>query len=215
MRRIFYMIFKKNNADPEAKRRKKMMLVSAFSTAVFIMILFSAIDLMDDFRTDASAYEIRYEQDNTFHQAGKVYRLYIDGELCGNVNQNDYCLVDESGSTDYKYCRLMEDVSKFTYFLILSVMLYIVLLIAKDALESTPFTRDNIKSVKVIAVLQLSLSILPGAVKSAMSFLKFDYSSTVLDEKWLFMLIIAFVIGAIAHIFEKGLDLQEDVDSIA
>lgn len=209
------MSIKKNNTDPETKRRKRLLLVSAFSTAVVIMIVFSLFDLIGDIRTDASAYEVRYEPDDVYPQAGKVYNLYISGELRGNVDQNDYCLVDENGSTDYKYCRLMDDASRFTYFLILSVMIYIVLIIAKEALESTPFTRENIKRVKVIAALQLSLSVVPGAVKSLMSFLKFDYSSTVLDEKWLFTVIIAFVIGAIAHIFERGLDLQEDVDSIA
>ncbi|MCR5323929.1 MAG: hypothetical protein K6E85_11740 [Lachnospiraceae bacterium] len=205
----------KTDAGFEARRRKKLVLVSCFSTAVIVMILLALMDLIGDIRTDASAYEIRYETDDTFSQAGKVYRLYIDNELRGNIDQNEYCLMDENGNTDYKYCRIMDDASRFTYFLILSVMIYIVLIIAKEALESTPFTINNIRLVKVIAVLQLLLSILPGAVKSAMSFLKFSYSSTVLDEKWLFMVIIAFVIGAIAHIFERGLVIQEDVDSIA
>ncbi len=205
----------KTDADFEAKRRKRLLLVSSFSTAVIVMILLALMDLIGDIRTDASAYEIRYETDDLFPQAGKVYRLYIAGESSGNVDQNEYCLLDENGNTDYKYCRLMDDASRFTYFLILSVMIYIVLIIAKETLESTPFTRNNIRLVKVIAVLQLLLSILPGAVKSVMSFLKFDYSSSVLDEKWLFMVIIAFVIGAIAHIFERGLVIQEDVDSIA
>ena len=206
---------KSKKADPEAKRRRRLLLVTAFSTSVIIMIVLSLADLINDIRTDASAFELRYEADDTYPQAGKTYRLYIDGESRGNVDQNEYCLVDQNGKTDYKYCLLMDDASRFTYFIILSAMIYIVLIIAKEALETTPFTRKNIRLVKVIALLQLLLSVLPGAVKSVMSFLKFDYSSTTLDEKWLFMMIIAFVIGAIACIFEKGLNLQEDVDSIA
>ena len=68
--------------------------------------------------------------------------------------------------------------------------------------------------VKAIAILQLLLGIIPGAVRDVMSMVKFDYSSALLDEKWFYMVVIAFVIGSIAYVFEKGLDLQEDVDSI-
>ena len=206
---------KAKEKDPNSIRRKKQMLVSVFSTALVVVLIFSLLDFVKLIGTDPSAFEMRYESDEKFSQAGKVYSLYISGEYYGTVDQNKYCMLDEDGNTDYKYCALMEQASRFTYILVLSVMLYLVLLIAKNTLDDAPFIRENIKLVKVIALMQLLLGILPGVVRTIMSFVRFDYSSTVLDEKWLYMVIIAFVIGALAVIFEKGLSLKEDVDSIA
>jgi TRAP-type C4-dicarboxylate transport system permease small subunit len=108
----------------------------------------------------------------------------------------------------------MEDASRLAYIIILCSMLLLVLLIVKDSLEKTPFTRKNINIVKAISILQLLLGIIPGTVRTVMSQLRFGYSSSLLDEKWVYMIIIAFIIGSIAYVFEKGLDLQEDVDSI-
>ncbi len=206
---------KSKKSSPEEIRRKKLVLISAFTTAIIVALVLGLSDLIKDIRLDASAYELRYESDATYPMAGKVYTLYVDGNFRANVDQNRYCMVDENGNTDYRYCALMEDASSFTYFAIFLIMMYIVLLIAKDSIESTPFTKDNIRRIKIIAFLQLSLCILPGLVRMLMSFFRFNYSNTVLDEKSLFMFAIAFVIGAIAFIFERGLKLQEDVDSIA
>jgi len=205
---------KRKQTDPESLRRKRLRIVSGFTTVVLLMILFSLQSLIEDVRIDASAFEISYEANETFPQAGNTYTLYADGEYWGEIDQNRFCLLDENGHTDYKYCVLMEDASRLCYITILCIMLYLVLLIAKDSLEKTPFTRRNIRMVKAIAILQLLLGIIPGAVRDVMSMLKFDYSSTLLDEKWFYMVVIAFVIGSIAYVFEKGLDLQEDVDSI-
>jgi len=204
---------KKN--DPELIRRRKQELVSMFSIALVVMIVFSLMDLVKLIKTESSAYELRYESDEDYKQAGKVYTLYVDGKFSGYVDQNEYCMLDENGNTDYKYCTLMDYASRFTYMLILSAMLYLVLIIAKNTLDNSPFNRENIKIVKAISIMQLLLGILPGMVRTIMSFIRFDYSSTVLDEKWLYMVIIAFVIGTIAVVFEKGLVLKEDMDSIA
>ena len=204
----------KKKTDPESIKRKRLRLIIAFSTAVILMILFSLRDLIEDVRTDASAFEIRYEADETFPQTGKIYTLYADGEYWGEIDQNRFCLLDENGHTDYKYCVLMEDASRFCYITILCIMLCPVLLTAKDSLEKTPFTRKNIRMVKATAVLQLLPGIIPGAVRDVMSMVKFDYSSALPDEKWFYMVVIPFVIGSIACVFEKGPDLQEDVDSI-
>jgi hypothetical protein len=178
------------------------------------MILFSLQSLIGDVRTKASAFEICYETNETFPQAGKTYTLYADGEYWGEIDQNRFCMLNENGRTDYKYCVLMEDASRLAYIFILCSMLLLVLLIVKDSLEKTPFTRKNIRIVKAISILQLLLGIIPGTVRTVMSQLRFGYSFALLDEKWVYMIIIAFIIGSIAYVFEKGLDLQEDVDSI-
>lgn len=205
---------KRKQTDSESLRRKRLRIVSGFTTVVLLMILFSLQSLIEDVRIDASAFEISYEANETFPQAGNTYTLYADGEYWGEIDQNRFCMIDENGQTDYKYCVLMEDASRLAYIIILCSMLLLVLLIVKDSLEKTPFTRKNIRIVKAISILQLLLGIIPGTVRTVMSQLRFGYSSDLLDEKWVYMIIIAFIIGSIAYVFEKGLDLQEDVDSI-
>jgi hypothetical protein len=67
----------------------------------------------------------------------------------------------------------------------------------------------------MISVLQLLLAVLPGTVRMLMSFFRFNYYSSSFDITSWYMFVIAAVIALIAFIFQKGLDLQEDVDSIA
>ena len=94
-------------------------------------------------------------------------------------------------------------------------MFFIVISIAENSYNGTPFTKKNIDLVKVISLLQLALAILPGLVRFVLSLVKFNYYSSSFDITTLYMIAIAFVIGLIAFIFRKGLALQEDVDSIA
>ena len=94
-------------------------------------------------------------------------------------------------------------------------MLYIVVIIARNSVGSTPFTVENSRLIRVIAGLQLSLCVVPGLVRMVMSFIKFNYYSSTFDVGSMYMLAIAFVIAMIAYVFEKGRSLQEDVDSIA
>ena len=199
----------------EKKFFTKNNIISMCSYALVLIVVFMIGDLIEDIRTDGSAYELRYENDDTFNTAGKLYRLYIDGEYRADVDQNKYCLTDESGNTDYKYCTLIEDASRLTYTFILSAMIYIILMIAKDSMEGTPFNRKNIRLVKVISILQLMLAIVPGIVRMVLSFIRFNYYSSTFEIDSFYLFVIAFVISMIAHIFEKGLTLQEDVDSIA
>ena len=93
-------------------------------------------------------------------------------------------------------------------------MLLIVIFIAKDSMNATPFTMKNINRVKAISLLQLLLGVLPGAVRMLMSFFRFSYYSSTFDISSWYMFAIAAVIAMIAFIFQKGLDLQEDVNSI-
>jgi hypothetical protein len=199
----------------EKKRRRFLNASSSFSYMLIMIILFTVGDMIRDIRTDASAYELRFEDDETFQAAGSVYRLYVNDKYYDDVDYNRFCLLDETGNTDYKYCVLVQDASNLTYILIICSMFFFVIKIANNSMGSTPFTRENIKLVKVISILQLLLGVLPGVVRMIMTMLRFSYYHGTFDVNSMFLLAISFVIAMIAFIFEKGLALQEDVDSIA
>ncbi len=194
---------------------KKNYKYEFFSFMLIMIVIFTAVDMIKDIRTDSSAYEVRYEEDETYATRGMLYRLYINGEYRSDIDYNRYSITDDNGNTDYKYCTLIQDASNLTYTLILSAMLFIVIMIAKNSSGGTPFTKENINLVKIISLLQLGLAIVPGIVRLVMSMIRFDYYSASFDIGTMYMMAIAFVIAMIAFIFQKGLALQEDVDSIA
>nr|MCR5442014.1 DUF2975 domain-containing protein [Lachnospiraceae bacterium] len=199
----------------EKKRRKWFNVSNAFVFMLAMIVFFTLESLITDAMTPADAFEVRFENESTVENAGTFYRLYVDGQYYGDVDHNRYGILDDEGNTDYKFCTVIEDVSKLTYTLLLSVMLLIVIHIARDSADSTPFTKKNIDRVKMISVLQLLLAVLPGTVRMLMSFFRFNYYSSSFDITSWYMFVISAVIAMIAFIFQKGLDLQEDVDSIA
>ena len=98
---------------------------------------------------------------------------------------------------------------------ILSSMLIIVIVIVNSTIEGAPFTRQNAKRVRLIGVLQLALAIVPGLVSLLMKFFKFEYANIQFHWTDFYMFIIAFAIMSLAQVFDYGVRLQEDVDSIA
>ncbi|MBO4908428.1 MAG: DUF2975 domain-containing protein [Lachnospiraceae bacterium] len=199
----------------EKKRRKILNASNAFIFMLVMIVFFALQNLVSDIMTDSSAYEVRFEEDETFATHGKLYRLYVGDKEYGEIDYNRYNITDDNGNTDYKYCTLIEDAARLTYTLILSAMLLIVVNIARDSAESTPFTQQNINRVKKIALLQLLLAFLPGMVRMVMSFIRFNYYHSTFDITSWYLFAISAVIAMIAYIFQRGLALQEDVDSIA
>ena len=199
----------------EKKRRKILNGSNAFMFMLAMIVFFTLYSLVIDIMTPASAYEVRFEEDETFTTKGKLYRLYVNGQEYGDIDYNRYSLTDDAGNTDYKYCTIIEDASRLTYTVILAAMLLIVIFIAKDSMTSTPFTQTNINRVKRIALLQLMLAFAPGLVRMVMSFIRFNYYHSTFDITSWYLFAISAVIAMIAFIFQKGLALQEDVDSIA
>ena len=202
------------NNITEKNRKKWLNGSNAFMFMLAAIVFFTLYTLIIDAITPASAYEVRFESESVNPNAGKFYRLYIDDEYNYDIDYNRYSLTDDAGNTDYKYCTLIEDAARLTYTLILLGMLLIVIFIARDSMNATPFTMKNINRVKAISVLQLLLGVLPGAVRMLMSFFRFSYYSSTFDISSWYMFAIAAVIAMIAFIFQKGLDLQEDVNSI-
>ena len=196
-------------------RRKKIRLMQALSFFLMMIMMFSVQDLVTDLRSKNEEYEIRYEMPFGITNGQRVYELFKNGEHVRDVDVNEFNLLDENGNTDIKYCLLIQDVRNLSYVIILSAMLLVVIVIVENSVGGSPFTRQNAKRIRLIGVLQLANAVVPGLVTMLMKFFKFEYAS--IDFQWthFYMFIIAFAIMALAQVFDYGVKLQEDVDSIA
>lgn len=224
------------------KQRKNEKTVSsrAWSSALIFMVVvlsFSiTMDFVKDIKTNKNDYEIRYESSEEVNEDSdkkdlvdiatqnepkdtdkqhKLYRLYRNDTYCKDIDINNYSYVDNNGKTDYKYCALTEDVNAHTSTLLLTAMMILVILIAKDSADKTPFTQTNVKRIKAISILQLLFAVLPGMISFTMTMVRFSNSHGSFNIKWMYLLIISAITALIANVFQYGVKLQEDSDSIA
>ena len=201
------------------KKNKKTLNNRAWTTALIYMVVmlsfFSIKDFVKNVIADKSDYEIRYESDEDTKKEQKLYRLYINDIYCKDVDINNYSYIDPSGNTDYKYCALTEDANALTSTLLLTAMMVLVVFIAKESVEKTPFTHANVKRIKTIAILQLLFAVLPGMVTFVMTMARFLSCHGSFNIKWLYLFIISAITALIANVFQYGVKLQEDSDSIA
>ena len=196
-----------------------------FSYVIIMILIFQVIDFGKTLLSDPDSYEIRYEAAMGTAEDGsplseadgqKIYRLYKDGEEQFDVDINRYDLKDENGNTDLKYCLLMDEASTLSSVFLIGLMIYIVSRIAAEISEgSSPFTRRNVRYIRIIGILQFTLAIVPGLVRMIMSFFRFMYYSSTFTINSFFMFVIAFAIMTLAQVFDYGVKLQEDMDSIA
>jgi len=201
--------------DDVKKSIRMTRICSFFSFLLTILLLFAAQDFIVTVVSDSGSYEVRHELEDTLGNGQMVYRLYRDGEYMGDVDYNKYYLLDSEGSTDFRYCTIIDDAGSLSYAVILGVMLMLVIKIIDSTQRGTPFTKANVKRIRAISLLQLALAVVPGTVKLIMTFVRFDYASTTFSMGSFYMFIISFVIAMIAQAFDYGVRLQEDSDSIA
>lgn len=198
-----------------AKNSRKIFLIcQVFSALVIALLLTMTKDFITNVASKNDTYEIKYEEETTLENGQMIYRLYKNGEFMGDVNYNKYHLLDNDGKTDFKYCALIDSASELSYAVILCVMILLVVLIIRSTAENTPFTMANVKRIRAISLLQLALAIVPGMVTFVMTLAKFGYVSGTFSFGEFYMFIIAFVITMIAQVFDYGVKLQEDSDSI-
>lgn len=202
--------------DQKTKKRQKLIRFSTFVASVItILLLFQIRDFIEAAISKENDYEIRYEEPIGVTNHQKVYRLYKNGEQMDDIDYNQYTLLDEKGNMDLRYCALMNEARNLAYSLILGVMMIFVILIANNAYQGTPFTHQNANFIRVIGGLQFALAIVPGLVVFLMNFFKFEYANLSLEWNGFYMFVIGFAIMVLAQVFDYGVRLQEDVDSIA
>lgn len=208
--------------QPDKKRIFAKVTKSSISTSlaviIVMMLLFQARDFIWAVITDSDNYEIRYEAEDTLTNGQKLYRLYQNGEYVEDIDPNRYSLLDENGNPDIRYCVLMEEARNLSCSIILGTMMIIVILILNSTGASaagTPFTHQTAKRIRMIGCLQFALSIVPGLIPFLMCMFKFQYVHANFSMNDLYMFVIGFAIMVIAQVFDYGIKLQEDIDSIA
>lgn len=199
--------------DKGAKRKSTIYQVISF--VLIILLVSMAESFVSTVMSKGDTYEVKCQAEETLGNGQMIYQLYKNGEYMYDVDYNKYYLLDSEGNTDFRYCALIEEAGSLTYSLILCTMILIAMRIVRSSTESTPFTKANVKLLRAIGLLQLALAVVPGSVRFLMTFFRFDYVSETITMNGFYMLIIAFVIEMIAQVFDYGVRLQEDSDSIA
>lgn len=183
---------------------------------VWAIVFFSIIKVSDYVKlvsSKSSSYQVKYEKEETLNNNQKVYRLYKDDIGYGDVDINKYSLVDDKGNTDYKYCYLMDITEETVGFIFIAIIYVLVILMVRNSKDG-PFSKKNCKYLRIISILMLCFAVIPGMVRFVMSIARFSYVSGSFDLKFIYMLLVAFAIAIVAQVFDYGVKLQEDNDSI-
>ena len=202
--------------DKKAKKRVRLMQISAIISVAIILILGARTkDFVRAVLSDGDNFEVRLEEDTDVTNHQQVYRLYKNNSYMGDIDYNRYSLLDKIGRTDIRYCVLIEEAKALSYSVLLGAMLIIAIVIAASSIDGTPFTKKNANRIRWIGVLQFGLAIVPGLVGFLMSFFRFEYTSLSFSVTQFYMFAIGVAIMILAQVFDHGVQLQEDVDSIA
>lgn len=202
--------------DKKAKKRVRLMQISAIISVAIILILGARTkDFVRAVLSDGDNFEVRLEEDTDVTNHQQVYRLYKNNSYMGDIDYNRYSLLDKIGKTDIRYCVLIEEAKALSYSVLLGAMLIIAIVIAASSIDGTPFTKKNANRIRWIGVLQFGLAIVPGLVGFLMSFFRFEYTSLSFSVTQFYMFAIGVAIMILAQVFDHGVQLQEDVDSIA
>ena len=207
---------KKETLSKEAKRRvRRLQITSIISLAIVMMLIFRAKDFVTAVFSKSDSYEIRLEEESDTEGRQQIYRLYKNGERMRDIDYNRYAVTDEKGNQDVRYCVLMEEAKSLAYAVLLGAMLILAIVVATASSGGTPFTRKNARRIRWIGVLQFGLAIIPGLVWFLMSFFRFEHTSIRLTMTSFYMFAIGVAVMILAQVFDHGVKLQEDVDSIA
>ena len=202
--------------DKKSKKSLFFQQVCAIiAVAIILFLLFQTKYFIEAAVSKNDSYDVRLEEVEEVSNHQKAYRLFKNGEYFGDVDYNLYSLLDENGNTDYRYCHLITSARSLSFSVILGAMMIVVIVMVMSASKGTPFTHRNANRIRLIGALQFGLAVVPGLVKFLMTFFRFEYVSTPLTKEGFYMFVIGFAIMAIAQVFDYGVKLQEDIDSIA
>ncbi len=197
------------------KRYSKQLIYSCIAQFFIILLIFHAKDFIFAAVTGKDSYALKHQTVGTVSDGQQIWQLFRNGEYLSDVNPNDYMLLDSSGNTDFKYCTIIHEARNLAYSVILTAMLVLVLLIADNSRDHTPFTKNNARRIKAIGYLQFSLAIVPGLLEFILKAAKFEYLYLPPRIESLYMLVIGFAIFMIGKIFDRGVSLQDENDLIA
>lgn len=203
----------KNKAMKKVKINKMGIMTIIMVWAIVFVSLIKVSDYVKLLSSKSSSYQIKYEKEETLENDQKVYRLYKDDIEYGDVDINKYSLVDDKGNTDYKYCYLMDITEETVGILFIAIIYILVILMVRNS-NNGPFNKKNCNYLRIISIMMLCFAVVPGMVRFVMSIVRFSYVSGSFDIKLMYMLLVSCAIAVIAQVFDYGVKLQEDSDSI-
>lgn len=143
---------------------------------------------------------------------GDTYRLFVEGEQWSEVNYNEYMSVDAKGNTNFKMCLIIEKAGKITSNLFMAVIFYFAYLILDNIFQ--PFSKNNIRRLRIIAVLTMLLSLMPVVVMTIMRIIYFSYVNIPVSQINPFIILTGILFGVLSEIFKYGFELQDEIDQI-
>ena len=181
---------------------------------LFAMVGLAATAIMDIVKYAGKSpdqFEVRMADDESFKG---YYCLYIDGESWDTVDYNEFMTtVDENGNTNIKMCVIIQETGKLIRTIIMGFIFYFAFLILDNIFE--PFSKRNIRRLRVIAVLTMLLAIVPAAAMLIFKMVVFSHVNLGFSQINFFVLMTGILLGIISEIFKYGHELQEDMDQIA
>lgn len=196
------------------KIKKAVKADHAFLALLITFILALATNQLYDIvqlsKKGDAAFEVKIANEGDYKG---TYNLYIDEERLEQVNYNDYvAMVDENGNTNYKIIFIIEKTGKIAGFLVMALVIYFAYLILDNIFE--PFSKRNIRRLRLIAFGTMLLSVLPMAVMAIMRMIYFSSTSFSLSQLNFFVLLAGVLFGILSEIFKYGYELQDEIDQI-
>jgi hypothetical protein len=205
------------------KKIKKALKVDSIFVFFLIFLMFalsigSIVYIIKYTQLNPEEFELKIIEEGIEEDISKgSYGLFISGELYSKVNYNEYARKSISdGKTNEKMCLLIDCVHRAAYYILLGIVFMFIYLIMKNIIkEGRPFSKTNILFLRIVAILVMLTSIIPGVIKSLMTFFIF-LNPEISSEYINFLgLILGVLIGILSNIFKHGSEIQEDIDNIA
>jgi len=203
----------------EQKMEKIRKGIKADSIFIFIVILIltvltivSVADVIRYSQKDSSAFEMKL--DKVMNR--EDYCLFIDGENHTMVDYNEYGNIDESGNTNEKMCLIIDSTGNAVSSIMMAVLFLIAYFMMQNIVkEGKPFSRKNIKRLRIMSIIIMLAALIPGSVKLLMTFAVFLNVTVQFSQISFLVLVLGVLLGVISEVFRYGYELQEDLDQIA
>jgi membrane protein YdbS with pleckstrin-like domain len=184
------------------------------SLVVSLMIIIAAgvaVDIVKYYYKSENYFEVKMVDEGN---SKGYYCLFIDGENWDTVDYNEYVTtVDENGNANIKMSFLIQKVGTLVRTIFMAVIFHFAFLILDNIFE--PFSKRNIKRLRIIAVLTMLLALIPGAIMEVLKLLFFYKSHITFSQINFFVLMTGILLGVLSEVFKYGHELQEEIEQIA
>lgn len=186
----------------------------ALSIIIGVFVIINAVDVIMCLSKDQSAFQIKLTDTGVNHS--QEYCLYIDGKKSDSIDYNDYALYTFDGETNYKAATIINKIQNICNLIIVDIILILLFrlfTVVKNG--KTPFVKTSVTFLRAIACFCIALAVLSPIIGFCARFITFGYAVGSLETINFYIIITGCVFLMIAEIFNYGIILQEDSDSIA